>query len=329
MNENPTTESKITASVDGEKSVPEKTPIGKPKKKAGPVRIVLTVFCSLVLLAVLGVCAVFARVMIIEASGYSVMEDGLVLDRVLSKDIEEDGSFTVPKSFFGSPVIRIGESAFEGQTELKRVVIPDTVTYIYPRAFAACYSLEEVVLPSTVEEIGINAFFACTSLKEICIPEGVTAIGEEAFFQCTALEYITLPSTLTYIGDRAFRDCSALKEFRFSAPSESFVVSNGDLYTTDMKKLIRYAAGDGETVFTLNRATTHIFSYAFDSCTNLTNIRIHFDVFIVQEKAFTNMRDALISIEGPQRTTGDNWATNWNDTGCMVFWNSIFEEEGD
>ena len=329
MNENPSAESNPSASVELEKTIPEKTPIGTPKKKTSPAKIILTVFLSLILVAVLGVGAVFARVMIIQASGYTVIEDGLVLEKILSKDIDEDGSFTVPKSFFGSPVIYIGESAFEGQTELKRVVIPDTVTYIYPRAFAACYSLEEIVLPGTIEEIGSNAFFGCSSLKEICIPEGVKVISDEAFFQCTALEYVILPSTLSHIGDKAFRDCSSLKEFRMSAPSESYAVSDGDLYTADMEQLIRYAGGDGETAFTLNRATTHISSYAFDGCTNLKNIRIHSDVLFVQEYAVTNIRDAVISIEGPQRTGGQNWPSNWNDTGCMVFWNSIFEEESD
>ena len=70
--------------------------------------------------------------------------------------------------------------------------MPEGVTDIQIKAFAACSSLEEIVLPSTLKFIGSNAF-GNTGLKRIVIPEGVTSISSAVFAGCRNLKEIVFP----------------------------------------------------------------------------------------------------------------------------------------
>ena len=75
----------------------------------------------------------------------------------------------------------------EGFTKL---AISDSVTYIDNRVLYDCYfsmpkdyrSLRKIIIPNSVTYIGEHAFEKCFSLKEIIIPNSVTGIGWEAFF---------------------------------------------------------------------------------------------------------------------------------------------------
>lgn len=78
-----------------------------------------------------------------------------------SKDNISIGSFTID-------VIEIGDSAFAGQTDLKTIDIPNTVTTIGNNAFANSMC-NEVVIPSSVSFIGLNAFRYCSNLTQITV----------------------------------------------------------------------------------------------------------------------------------------------------------------
>ncbi len=53
------------------------------------------------------------------------------------------------------------------ETSLKSIVIPESVTRIYNRAFYECKSLQSIVIPSSVENIGEEVFYGCESLTSI------------------------------------------------------------------------------------------------------------------------------------------------------------------
>lgn len=62
--------------------------------------------------------------------------------------------------------------------------------YVGDTWFEGCTNLSNIVLPSTIKYIGKWAFADCTSLREIEIPASVTSIGGAAFHRCTALNTI-------------------------------------------------------------------------------------------------------------------------------------------
>ena len=98
-------------------------------------------------------------------------------------------------------VTAIGADAFQGNSTLTRVTIPEGVTTIEGYAFFGCTSLTKVTIPEGVTAIGSHAFRACKSLTSVTIPEGVTHIGTLAFWGCTSLTSVSLPASLTECGD--------------------------------------------------------------------------------------------------------------------------------
>ena len=122
--------------------------------------------------------------------------------------------------------ISIGEKAFQKDNNIKSFIWEKS-SYTYANqsigesAFEGCSNLSVLSLPTTLKTINDGAFKSCTSLKTVVVPEGVTFIGDGAFYGCSKVEKVSLPSTLTkidgyYSNDGAFQNCSALKTVVFT-----------------------------------------------------------------------------------------------------------------
>ena len=77
-----------------------------------------------------------------------------------------------------------------------------TVNGIYG-AFYGCTNLKKVTIPDTYTYIGLSSFEGCTGLTQINIPEGVSYIGYNAF-KNSGLTNVVIPSTVTEVGLGAF-----------------------------------------------------------------------------------------------------------------------------
>ena len=113
-------------------------------------------------------------------------------------------------------VKRIGgnpdNSIFEDtETEIKSVVIPDSVIEIGERAFYTCLQLEEVTMGNGVKKIGQEAFAGCFKMKTIHLSDSLQEIGLRAFNFCESLEALELPSSLRNIEMEDFGNCISLK----------------------------------------------------------------------------------------------------------------------
>lgn len=113
-------------------------------------------------------------------------------------------------------VKRIGgnpdNSIFEDtETEIKSVVIPDSVIEIGERAFYTCLQLEEVTMGNGVKKIGQEAFAGCFKMKTIHLSDSLQEIGLRAFNFCESLEALELPSSLRNIEMEAFGNYISLK----------------------------------------------------------------------------------------------------------------------
>ena len=97
------------------------------------------------------------------------------------------------------------------ETEIKSVVIPDSVIEIGERAFYTCLQLEEVTMGNGVKKIGQEAFAGCFKMKTIHLSDSLQEIGLRAFNFCESLEALELPSSLRNIEMEAFGNCISLK----------------------------------------------------------------------------------------------------------------------
>ena len=73
----------------------------------------------------------------------------------------------IPATYKGKAVTQILKGAFQNATNLKNIVIPDSMTSIGDSAFYGCSSLTSVAIPNGVTSIGSSAFRGCSSLTDI------------------------------------------------------------------------------------------------------------------------------------------------------------------
>ena len=176
---------------------------------------------------------------------YSLLKDGTVM--IDSNSIPSGDEMILPDKIDGHVVSTIGGIV---NSNVKRIIIPDTVKKIMSNAFRSCSNLTYVNIPDSVEYIGINPFCACRELtkidispdhpsfamingvlfskkdkrlicypayltnEEYTIPQGIEIIGSYAFvtfLKPNNLKEITIPDTVTTIGESSFRYCSSLE----------------------------------------------------------------------------------------------------------------------
>ena len=274
--------------------------------------------------------------------------------------------------------------AFEGCTSLTSIVIPNSVTSIDGCAFYGCTSLESATIGDSVTEIGSWAFNSCTSLTSVTIGNGVTEIDSWAFAGCTSLEavYITdltawcnitfedisanplyyakklylngelvtklvISEDVTNIKEHVFIGCTFIESIEVSDNNTAYKSIDGNLYTKDGKKLIRYAPGKKDNCFEILENVTQIGVGAFYGCENLTKIVIPDSVTEIGDYAFsgcTSLTDvtigkgvkelssymfagseSLVSIEIPNSVTSIEFAAFSGCTGLtsVVIPNSV------
>ena len=110
-----------------------------------------------------------------------------------------EGTLLIP-----SHMEQIPEGACTGRTDIRRVIIPETVYSIGPEAFAECTALEEVVFPDSFLHISAASFLNCSALSRVVLSRNLQTVNEGAFLGCTALKGIQFPQTLEFIGEMAF-----------------------------------------------------------------------------------------------------------------------------
>ena len=196
-------------------------------------------------------------------------------------------------------VTSIGDYAFEGCSGLTSVTIPNSVTSIGDWAFYGCSGLTSVTIPNSVTSIGNGAFYDCSGLTSVTIGNSVTSIGYRAFSGCSGLKSVTIPNSVRYIGNSAFEGCSGLTSI--TIPSS---VTSIEWYA--------FYGCSGLTSVTIPNGVTSIENYAFQNCSGLTSVTIPDNVTSIGSSAFSNC-SGLINVYCH--------AKNVPSTGSSVFYN--------
>ncbi len=94
---------------------------------------------------------------------------------------------------------------------IRKVIVDDGQTTIYPCEFAGLTELTSVLIPRSVKNIKNEAFSGCTKLKNIYI-SSVERLGNNVFEDCTSLEEIEMDDKLASAGDYIFKGCKNLTD---------------------------------------------------------------------------------------------------------------------
>lgn len=134
-------------------------------------------------------------------------------------------------------VRRINDRAFAGNSSLRNITLPTTLTKIGTEAFAGAGWIGEkgnvqLAIPDAVTEIGDGAFKQCWKLSSVKLGAGIQVIGAGAFSGCMNLEKMDISSCgkLYKIGKEAFSDCERLKSFSVNPAVEELTIGERAFY---------------------------------------------------------------------------------------------------
>lgn len=124
---------------------------------------------------------------------YTVSNDKITITGL--KPEVKTSSIIIPDTISNKQVSFIANSAFENNSKIVTITIPDSVTSIGLWAFDGCTGLTSVTIGNSVTNIGTGAFSGCTGLTSVTIPDSVTYIGDSVFYSCTSLTSINFNGT--------------------------------------------------------------------------------------------------------------------------------------
>ena len=236
-----------------------------------------------------------------------------------------EAEVTVPSTIDGYTVVGIqsfhNEEGYSNPNIfVRKVVLPETVTYIADGAFyddddwsaKTHFELREIVLPQSLKTIGKNAFYHNYYLQKIDIPAGVTEIGAGAFAKCQNLSDITIRGENTFLHGGAFGEKSGYsvgpfagklselyQQWLYDDSASDFFIWQGQLLDykgtsktpviPDTVSVIGAAAffQSDITGVTIPSSVKLIGQYAFYECESLTSVDIPGSVERIDNSAFS------------------------------------------
>ena len=222
----------------------------------------------------------------------------------------------IPDEIDGHEVVAIGDRAFQNRTDLRTVMISDSVTeieaysfnnctnlsnvtlskslkYMGGRAFGSCEKITQIEIPKSLDNCGNSGyasyhgpFGACSGLKKITFEEGTTEISSGLFRGCTGLEEINIPNSVTEIESSSFEDCINL----VSVNIPDSVIKIGNEAFAGCKKIESINIPD---------SVTEIGGSTFANCSKLSNVKLSKNLEYMGGRAFGSC-EKITQIEIPK-----------------------------
>ena len=182
---------------------------------------------------------------------------------------------SIPATYNDEPVIGIKYNAFNGNTNIKEIVIAEGILSIQENAFSGCSNLEKVSLPTTLSSIEYEAFENCSNLREIIIPSSCS-IGDSVFAGCGSLKKISLGLDQTHtfgyhFGTSEYTDSIAVEQndITYYIPKRltEIIITGGNVIDNAFENCTMVISVNIE-----GTTTKRIGSYSFSNCSSLKTI---------------------------------------------------------
>ncbi len=266
---------------------------------------------------------------------YEVNSDGSTA--TLTSYIGLNETFNIPSSVGGYTVTKIGKNCFATSSQLKEIIIPNSVWYIAAGAFSNT-AISSLVIPDSVTSIDWSAIYGCDNLTTLHIGGGIKTIESNACNGYAHLQKVTIGSGVQHISSNAFANCSSLSSLSLpktlkSIAAEAFSntaisslvipdsVTSIDwsaIYGCDNLTTLHIGGGiktiadeafyqnDLLQTVTIGEGVQHIGKFAFHWCDNLVNVTFPTTLKTIGEGAFyeceklknISLHEGLIDIGG-------------------------------
>ncbi len=264
-------------------------------------------------------CSAIKNVYIADGNDNYCSIDGVVYDSNKSEIIYypsgRNGTAVV-----NSGVTRIASNAFMF-SNIEKISIPVSLTYIAEGAFQCSYSLCEVIYAGTEEQwnemhigqYGNDAIFDSKIVGNGFVIEAVpiqiynNGDGTATVVHCAGyVKEITIPATydgvpVTSIYDWAFENCYMLEKINVDPDNEYFKSVDGVLFTADMKSLVKYPAKKSDVSYTVPETVENMCGSCF-AYSNLEEITLSPKVTALENFIFEGCSKLkkVVILEGTQ-----------------------------
>lgn len=198
-------------------------------------------------------------------SSYQI--DGSQLLKWLGTETEID--FT--KDEVLSRIERITDGAFEGNTTLKSILLPPSLSEIWVNVFSGCTALEEVRFAEHEDNYYTD--------------EQYLVLYENCFGKCPKLQKVYLPKHLKKMEEGVFEECSSLTSIAISSKHPFWRVENRALVTKTLPRTLVLLPPGITGNYTVHPQVSTIGRGAFNS-SSLTSVFLPKSVETIEESAF-------------------------------------------
>ena len=216
---------------------------------------------------------------------------------------------TIPATYKDLPVNLISENAFRDHREIKKVIIPESITQIYANAFDGCTSLATVeCLSSSINMVGVDAFRKTAFVKNkanyendgLYISNVLIAVDPKAegdfrikdgtmtvAYQCfknARISSVTIPEGCYHLGKFTFYEAQNLESVTLLGGIN--YLGEGLFYHCRALKTVDISAG-----------CVNINERVFLGCASLESIRLSSNLANIKDGAFsacTSLQEVLL-----------------------------------
>lgn len=210
-------------------------------------------------------------------------------------------------------VIKIGDGAFAGNSNVITITIPQSITLIGKRAFSGCKKLSSISIPTSITRIEEETFSDCESLQQIDLPNTITSMGEFAFARTGISESFKFPEKVDKIAPYMFQGCKNLRQINI--PETITEIGEGTFgYSAltsislprSVTKIGNYCFGNCEKLSYVGfNSVQEIEDYAFCGCSSLKTLILPKSLTLIGARAFTESGVKDVTFQSANKVTLD------------------------
>lgn len=214
----------------------------------------------------------------------------------------EGGVVTIPAEIDGKKVIATKSTmnsdvvnALGGRNDITKIILPEGLKLIGYDSFYKMTNLKEVVLPNTLERIAEGAF-AGSGITSIDIPESVTMINSGAFNN-TKLTSIYIPKN-TNLGGSVVAYCKSLTKITVDSANPYYAADGKYLYSKNNGTAVNYAGGLANKRIVIPSYILNIMHYCFNSNDHIETVITHKNFQKIYSMAFwgcDNLKEVYVT----------------------------------